>query len=568
MMLATLFLSVVILSTNDSHGHIKDGNIRFSQIAALKQELEEKGRDVVLVDAGDFMQGSVYSIFDNGRSLAEIVKATRYDLVALGNHEFDYTPAYMQDLVAELEMPVVCCDYFMTNGVSQTVTRPFPDSVVIEKGGLKIGFVGMTTPRVMDSTLPSYFKDPTGTYFQYDFDGRLDAEAFYARVQQAVDAVAAQCDVVVGFGHLGMEAEAVPYRSADLIAHTTNITAFIDAHSHTAMPSTDMLNAAGEKVRVTQTGCYLQALGWMELDAKTGAVVESKHLTALGATNETVYALETNLTTTVDRELERVVAYAPNDFRIYDESGTVKTIRERETNLGDLLMDAYYWHVNRESGEGGCDLVVQNAGGIRAEIKKGMVTLADLVSVFPYGNQTLVVSAKGQTVLDGLEWGSQIAGKGPYNAFHQVAGLQYEIATNVAFSCRVDKDGYWAGGPTNGIYRVRNVRVYDRAAGAWCPLVLTNDYRVAGQVALLQQGCDGSLMWVSCPVLWKDLGLDYRVVADYCQAFDIGESGTNELRSAYSPLSGLRGYPLDYETTYGTGRIRRHALWPLVFWLH
>jgi len=550
--------TVIVLSTNDSHGHIDDGAVRFSQIAALRDELVAAGKQVLLLDGGDYMQGTTAAVYDKGLSLVQIVKATGYDLVSLGNHEFDYTAPYMVETLTSAALPVVCCDLFETNGTTHQVTRPFPDGKIFERGGLKIGVVGVDTPTSIASSLPANFLDPTGTYYQYDFDGRVQPALFYARVQQAVDTLKNSCDTVLIVGHLGTETDCKPFRSEDLVANTTNITAIIDGHSHFTMPGTEMTNAIGKAVRVTQTPGHLKALGWMTLDEK-GKVIASGHLTSLWSTNATVYALETNLIDKVQRKFGTVVATAPHDYKSYGPPPElIRVVRGHETNLGDLSADSVYWYVNFSNKTASCDFALVHGGGIRTDIISGEVTLKALNDVMPFANRTVVIKAKGRTILDGLEWGAQASGQGIFGGFIQCAGLKYDIATNLTFTCSA-ASGSWLGGPTNGVYRVRNVKVYDRDKQEWAPLDLDREYNVAGQSSLLRQACDGAYMWTNSTVVVEDVGQDYEVFGAYCNAFKKGLSGLPELAATNSPLSTLVGYPLDYNTPYGQSRIAWRA---------
>jgi len=125
---------------------------------------------------------------------------------------------------------------------------------------------------------------------------------------------------------------------------------------------------------------------------------------------------------------------------------------------------------------------------------------------------------------------------------------------------RVDATGSWTSGPSNGVYRVRDVKVYDRKAGAFVPLDPNAVYRVVGNAFTLVEGGDGFSMFRSAKKIENGLATDYLVLAEYAKAFRPGADGTPALTSANSPLAPLAGYPIDYEKTGGAGRITLKGL--------
>ena len=132
---ATMAGKTVILHTNDVHGAIAG----YAYIAQLKADYEAKGAEVILVDAGDYSQGEVYVSDTKGLDAVEMMNATGYNVVSLGNHEFDYGFAQLKDNMSKAKFKVLCADVFNADGT------PIFDAnyTYTTKSGVKIGFFGM-----------------------------------------------------------------------------------------------------------------------------------------------------------------------------------------------------------------------------------------------------------------------------------------------------------------------------------------------------------------------------------------------------------------------------------------
>ena len=198
---------------------------------------------------------------------------------------------------------------------------------------------------------------------------------------------------------------------------------------------------------------------------------------------------------------------------------------------------------------------MMNGGNVRADVPEGDVTLKALRTVQPFGGDVGVVEASGRLVLDALEFGAQAVGDGEFGGFLQVAGMSYAVDASVRSSVRVDSSGSWVSGPSNGVYRVKEVKVYDRKKGAFVPLDPNGVYRVVGNAFTLVEGGDGFSMFRSAKKVENGLATDYLVLAEYAKSFRPGADGAPSLTSANSPLAALPGYPVDYERASGSGRI-------------
>ena len=540
---------VVVLHTNDTHTHIDDGRVAFSEIAAEKARLEAAGENVILVDAGDYVQGTALGGFDSGRSAIDIMNAAGYQVATLGNHEFDYGIETMFANVGHATFRTVSCNFLRRNAATDPGRLVFPAYTVITSGTVRVAFVGVTTPSTLVSAKPSTFLDPTGTWRAYDF---ISGEALYAAVQRTVNEAARVADYTIVLGHLGISPDCIGYRSTDVIAHTTNFVALIDGHSHSEYTGSRVPNAAGQDVILTQSGSYLGLLGCLTFEE--GRCVSAGTIYTRGAKDAKVARLEQDLADAVERQLGVKIAHAPVALCSYRPGSNERLARKEECSAGDFSADAVLWYANEQAGLA-CDMALMNGGNVRADVPQGDVTLKALRTIQPFGGAIGVVEANGRQILDALEFGAQAVGQGEFGGFIQVAGLSYAVDATVKSSLRVDATGSWTAGPSNGLYRVKDVKVYVRKTGTFVPLDPNAVYRVAGNAFTLVDGGDGFAMFRSTKKIENGLAMDYLVLAEYAKAFGRAADGTPTLTSANSPLAPLANYPIKYENPQGAGRI-------------
>ena len=169
---------VTILHTNDTHSHIDDGKVPFSAIAAERARLQAAGENVILVDAGDYVQGTALGGHDSGQSVIDIMNATGYQVATLGNHEFDYGMPQLLKNAVRARFPTVCCNLIHHAAPGDAGSRVFPSYVVITSGTVRVAFVGVTTPQTLISSRPTTFLDRTGTWREYDFIAGDGGQAF------------------------------------------------------------------------------------------------------------------------------------------------------------------------------------------------------------------------------------------------------------------------------------------------------------------------------------------------------------------------------------------------------
>ena len=543
---------VTILYTNDVHTYIdkQSPKLTYAAIADLKQSYQNAGKDVLLVDAGDHVQGTAYGSMDEGASIIKLMNAAGYDVATPGNHEFDYGMDRAKAIMKEADFPYLSCNWVDL----RTTLRVLPSVKVFVRGGRRIAFVGVTTPETFTKSTPAYFMDKAQRKYIYDIQGGEDGKKLYNAVQKAIDKAKLLADVVIGLGHLGVDPSSSPWTSEEVIAHTSGFDAFIDGHSHTVMENKQVQDASGKAVTLTQTGSYFANVGEMTIAAD--GTITTKLIPTHEGMDATIAAMQTGWVNTVDDMLGEKIAVGDSDFYVSDPATGKRRIRSAETNLGDFVADGIYTYFN-EVEKLHCDVAIMNGGGIRADVPAGDWTFKTCKQVSPFGNVACLMSVTGKQIQDALEFAARFAGEdGKENGgFLQVAGATYEIHTDIPNTVQTDEKNVWIGSAT-GTPRVQNVKIYDKASGSYLPLDPGATYALAGMNYTLRNLGDGFAMFDGAELIKDYVSEDYLVMSTYAMTFDGADAaGLPHLSSANSPLAAYPGYLLNYEQPYGAGRI-------------
>lgn len=470
---ADLTGKTVILHSNDVHGEIAG----YAYIAALKTELTGRGAEVILADAGDFSQGDPNVSVSKGASAIEMMNAAGYDVVTLGNHEFDYGYAQLMDNLSKAEFKVICADVLKDG---KTILDP--TYVYETKSGVKIGFYGLETPETQTKVNPGLIQ---GITFLSNSAGKT--ELYDCAAKQVADLKAAGADLIIGLWHLGVDDESAPdgHRSADVLARAAGTDLVIDGHSHTVM-------TAGENgAAIQSTGTKFANIGVIVIDDAT-KTIESRFLiptavknadgdiTSELAKDETVDAAAARIKADVDAKYGAVFARSEVELNGEKEPGN----RTQETNNGDLITEAMRWSVLKEEGAVTVDqdhvVAITNGGGIRAAIKPGDVTMKDINTVLPFGNTIAVVYVTGAELLEVLE-ASTYSTPGAVGGYPQTTGIKFTLDTTKAYDANAETypDSTYYG--PKSIQRVTinsiNGKAFDKSATY---AVVTNNFCAAG----------------------------------------------------------------------------------------
>ena len=455
---------IVILHTNDVHGAITT----YDKVAAMKADYEARGAEVLLFDAGDYIQGDPTVSISQGATAVELMNLAGYDLAGVGNHEFDYGYANLVTILESAQFPVVCANA-SRNGSSVFTAN----TVFTLEDGTTIGVFGLATPETATKAHPAKLD---GVTF-------LAGEELYACAEEQVAALEAQgVDYVVCLGHLGIDAESAPNRSVDLLANVDGIDLFIDSHSHSTLADimgvTNNTGKVGDTV-LTSTGTKGEYIGVVTIDPAAGTITaENVALADYTGSVPAVAARIAEIQAEIDAEYGATFATSEVDLNGERAPGN----RTGETNLGDLIADAFRWYA-LEQGDLGVDedhvVALTNGGGIRASVAAGDITATDILTVLPFGNEVAYVNVTGEVLLEALE-ASTYCTPEDVGAFPQVAGIEFTVDTTKAYDQGEQYPGSTYYGP-NSINRVTinsiNGQPFDPEANY---VVVTNDFLAAG----------------------------------------------------------------------------------------
>ena len=494
----------VILYTNDVHCAVED----YSVLAAYRAELISQGKNVIVVDAGDAIQGEIIGSMTKGEAVVDIMSATGYDYAIPGNHEFDYGIDTLLDLAQnKAEYEYISSNFcYLPDG--KTVFAPY---AIEDFGSCQVAFVGISTPDTVTSSTPDYFKDENGNFI-YGFPaypGELTNEDLYENIQESIDnAVSDGADYVIAVGHAGIIGSNDGWKSSDIIANTDGLDVFIDAHSHETTEKAVYKNKENEDVFLTSTGEKFANFGQLTISG------DDVKFELINPDNVDVETMSADAKTAYNTVKSKIDGYKKEIAYLYDEIGTSeaklvvygadgsRVVRKRETNAGDFVADAY-------RAVTGSEVAIANGGGIRADVEAGGVSRKDLMDVNAFNNSMCVLEVTGQQIIDILEHGARKCPE-ELGSFFQVSGMTFEIHTYTDTPVITNQLGDFIGVDENMERRVRNVCIGGE------PVDLDKVYTLTGSTYVLLQGGDGLTMLDGAKIVQQEgLPCDSEMLIKY-----------------------------------------------------
>lgn len=490
--------NAVILYTNDVHCAIND----YSELAAYAAQLKEDGNDVLIIDAGDAIQGEVIGTMTEGSAVIDLMNEVGYEFAVPGNHEFDYGMETFLNLAEKESNFEYLSSNFIDLRTDETVFEPYK---IVELNGENIAIIGITTPETYTKSTPSYFQDEEGNLIY----GFAQTE-LYERVQSAIDAAGAEgAERIIAVGHLGIEGVAEGWTSVDVIENTTGIDIWIDAHSHEVIEGDYYTDKNEEEVLLTSTGTKFAYFGELTL------FEDDKEKTELISPDDVDENSSEAAKAAYDAVQEKIDDYNAQIAYLYDAIGTseveltindpdtgLRAVRTKETNMGDFVADAY-------RSVTGADIAVVNGGGVRSSIAAGEVSRKALMDVNPWNNEMCVILVSGQQILNALEHGAS-ASPNEMGGFLQVSGLTYEIHNYLESPVIFDEYGLIKEIDSSKERRVKNVTVDGVAIDT------EKMYTVAGSYYTLKEGGDGLTMFADSEIIEQEgLPSDAEMLIQY-----------------------------------------------------
>ena len=505
---------IIILHTNDVHCAVSDG-IGYDGLMLYKKELEKKYKHVLLVDAGDHIQGDVIGLLSKGKDIIDIMNKVGYDVVTLGNHEFDYGLDNLDNCTKNLKCGYISCNYcYRKNKTS--IYEPY---VIKEVGNKTIAFIGVITPQTLIKTYLNNIVDEDGNKL-YDFLEGNSSQELFERVQNHIDEAKSEgADYVILLNHLGNEGDALnKYTSAELLSHIKDVDVMIDGHTHQVYNLTNK-DKNGKEVIMSQTGTKLNNIGVLKIKADN--TITSEIISEVPEPNGiegAVSVKRNNKDRWIDKEmndfinglkdshsdeLNEKIGYT--DFSLIINGDENKDhhkhlTRSEETTLGNLIADSL-----RNAGKNDTDIAIISAGTIRDDLLKGNITYLNIISILPYSNDIIVKEISGQDVLDALELSMRfLPEKSP--RFAQVSGISFKVNISIPSSVEVDENEVFV--QVKGKRRVSNVKIGKE------DLVLDKKYKIAFD-NYIGNGGDGYSMFEKSEELYSTLIVDNQAVINY-----------------------------------------------------
>ena len=506
---------IIILHTNDVHCGVQD-TIGYDGLMLYKKQLLKKYNNVMLVDAGDHIQGGTMGLITNGEAIIDIMNKLEYEVVTLGNHEFDYGIEQLETVEKLLN-----CSYISSNYCfKKNKTSIYPPTKIIEKGGKKIGFIGVATPQTLSKTYLITIVDDKGELV-YDFLTENHSQELYDRVQQHIDELKKEnCDLIIILGHLGMYGDALEENtSAGLLKNLKSINTLVDGHSHKVYSMTSP-DKDGKNVVLVQTGTKLANIGVLTIHEN--GTLSHFNLDKVPydpeLADETVNVTRSKVVRYVDKEmngfindifdsfsdlLNEVIGksdFLLNVFKNASESTESHTqlSRSRENALCNLVTDAM-----RELGE--ADVTIMNAGSVRTDINQGNITYQNVINTMPFSNDVLVKEVTGQAILEALDFGVRTL-PGVTSRFPQVSGITFKVDTSINSTVVVDENEVFE--KLGDKQRVYDIRVNGEK------LDLNKKYTLSSNSFILGGG-DGYSMFTDCEIVKTAVGVDNEALLRY-----------------------------------------------------
>ena len=492
---------IVIVFENDVHCAV-DG---YAKLVALREQQRGMTPYVTTVSSGDFVQGDVVGSLSKGENIVAIMNEVGYDVVTLGNHEFDFGISQLLKLKDSLDASVVStnfCDF----RTGRFVFQPYH---IIRYGEVDIAFMGFTTTTTSTLVASRTFLDEDGQ-IAYGFS----RPTFYEKAQNQIDQARKDgADYVVVLSHLGDSDRGEHPSSVSLIARTTGIDAVLDGHDHCVLPDSLVKNLKGEPVLLASTGLKFQNIGLLTLSTEgkfTSRLVPSAEVEASEETQAFVEAVKEKTL----KEGERVIGMNEQLLSPDDALGN-RLVRHRETNIGNFCADAFREVLN-------VDVALINGGGIRADLPQGKITYNHLLSVFPFNNKACTATMTGQQLVDALEF-SVSSLPLEDGSFMQASGVKFVVDTSVPTPIKIDEHHLFAG-VGEGKRRVSQVQIWDKASRQYLPIDLNRTYTLAScDYQIKNLGCAG--IFRHATLLEDHLPQDVEVLATYIRQVLGGQIG-------------------------------------------
>ncbi|MBI9103478.1 MAG: 5'-nucleotidase C-terminal domain-containing protein [Spirochaetales bacterium] len=472
--------ALTILHTNDTHSHLAadyKGRYGAAKVAFMADQIRAANKNVLLLDAGDYVMGTVYYTVFGGAAERDVMNLQGYDAMTLGNHEFDKGVDGMLAFLTGLNTPVVNANIdFSDYPAIDRLVKPY---IIKDVNGTKVGIIGATLPETPTISSPA--------------DG-MEFTDVVSAVQPVVDVLENMgVEIIVLLSHNGyMNDQAIA-------AGIDGVDVIVGGHSHTKLIGDDYPgvyeSASGEPILIVQASEYNSYLGNLTVTFDDDGVATSW------------WGAPVPMTAAVAQDPEIAAYLAEKDEELAPFTGAiignVKTelIRSRteESNIGNLIADAML----AATKDKGVQIALTNGGGIRADIGTGDLTMQKLMEVLPFGNLVATFEIKGADLWQAFDHGINQVEEGAGRFLHMAGAKMVWDPAGEPFDYATQTGG-----------RVREIFVQDEKGG-WAPLDPEAIYKVAANNYIRGGGDDFQVLKEKAINPYDAGALDLDVVKNF-----------------------------------------------------
>ena len=495
---------IIILHTNDVHCGVQD-NIGYDGLMLYKKQLLKKYNDVILVDSGDHIQGGTMGSITNGESIIEIMNKLEYEVVTLGNHEFDYGITQLETLDKLLNCSYISANYCYR----KNKTSIYPPYKIIEKGNKKIGFIGVATPETLIKSYLVTLVDNSGQMI-YDFLNKNNCQFLYERIQKHIEELQKEnVDYIIILGHLGFgKFVSEENSSTELLKNLKNVNALIDGHTHLVYSITTP-DKEGKNIILVQTGTKLSNIGVLTIHEN--GTLSHKNIDEVpyepNLANETLNVTRNNKIRYVDKEMNEFINNIFDSFS--DKLNEVIGKTDFPLNIGLFKRskeNAFYNIISDSLREfGKADISILNNGAVRSNLNEGNILYKDIINSLPFSNDVIIKEIPGKVILEALEYGVRTL-PSPDSGIPQVSGITYKVDISINSPVIIDDNGSFQ--KIEGERRVYDVKINGEK------LDMNKIYTISSNSFILNGG-DGYSMFSGLNIIEASIGLDNEIFIKY-----------------------------------------------------
>lgn len=374
---------IVLVHTNDTHSHIdptSNGEGGILRRKVLTDSIRNAEKNVIVIDAGDALQGSVYFTLFGGEVERKMMNAVGYDYQIMGNHEFDNGLESLANQWKQANAELLSTNYDLSGTPLDGIVKPY---AINETGGRKLGIIAINV-------------DPYGLVAPHNYENveyldgikAANATAWHLKHNE-------KCDMVIAVTHIGYSSRP-GYNDLDLAGASEDIDIIIGGHSHTRIdPNSKQahaVNAKGDTILIAQAGKWGREIGEVIIEPD-------------GKTTSNLIKVDSRLDNSIDPEAAAILApyrHSVDSILSVKVGRSASKMVQGSTELVNMISDLVAEIGSNMAGRK-VDLALMNRGGIRCDLPKSDITKGLLMQMMPFDNRITLLELKGSDLTDAFD---------------------------------------------------------------------------------------------------------------------------------------------------------------------